>query len=95
MIEYIFNTIKASAGNDIDVVAKITNDDGSPITLNCSMMLFDEEEGMIADVKGNYIDENWVFSIPAEATEGRVGKHWYCVCYGSQNLCFREPLYLV
>ena len=94
MIEYILNTIKASAGEDIDITAKITNVDGSAITNGCQMMLFDDE-GMIAEVEGVYIDEHWLFTIPAEATKDRLGRYWYCVCYGGKNLCFKEPIYLV
>ena len=97
MIEYLYNCIKATSGQDIAIAAEITNDDGVEITEACHVMLFNPEEELIATHDGIYDAENsqWIFIIPAEATKGLKGRYWYCICHHESNLCFKQPLYLV
>lgn len=95
MIEYIHNAIKASAGQPIGVTAKITNEDNTEITDNCSLMIHTDKE-MLLSVEGIYLGSSiWQFEVPAEATKGLKGRYWYCICNDNNNLCFKEPLYLV
>ena len=97
MVEYLYNAIRATAGQDITVAAEITNDDGIPLVEGCHIMLFNPEKEEIGTFNGTFDEEEmeWSFLIPAEATEGLGGRYWYCICYHSQNLCFKEPIYLV
>lgn len=91
-VEYIRDIIKITAGEDAEIGAVITDEEGEPITEDVSLMLHLEEECLI---DGVYIDECWTFTVPAELTEGLKGKYWYCICQGESTLCFRTPLYLM
>ena len=80
MVEYLYNTIVAVAGQDITIYALITGDDEQVITADCSLVLYSDEEEL-ARVDGIYLPESlqWEFTIPANATSGRDGRHWYSV----------------
>lgn len=96
MIEYLYNAIRATAGQEIVVGAEITDANGQFLEEGCHLMLFDPNKELIATIDGIYLNEgNWEFTIPAETTEGLHGRYWYCMCYHSDNLCFKEPMYLV
>ena len=97
MIEYLYNAIRATAGQDITVVAEITNDTEIPITEGCHIMLFDPEKEMIGTFDGEYDikDNEWSFTIPAETTKGLSGRYWYSIYHYDNSLCFKEPIYLV
>lgn len=94
MIEYLYDCIRATAGQEILVSAKLTNDDGSAITENCNLHLFDNKENMLYEAPGVLTNGLWLFSIPAEVTQGRKGRHWYCIGHNESSLCFKEPIYL-
>lgn len=96
MIEYLYDAIRAVAGQDIAIAANITDDDGKPITENCSLVLhFDNDLMYVAT--GSYIPEEelWTFNVPAEITAGKQGRYQYCIQHDGLNLCFKEPIYLV
>jgi hypothetical protein len=94
MIEYLYDAIRATAGEPITIAAEITDDNGECITDNCGLMLHNDNE-MIIKVNGSLDGDIWSFVIPAEATKGLVGRYWYCICKDNQSLCFRQPLYLI
>lgn len=95
MIEYLYNAIRATAGQDITIAAELTNTSGEPIAEGCHIMLFDPDKNMIATIDGVCNGTEWSFTIPAEITEGKSGRYWYCICHYNTNLCFKEPIYLV
>ena len=95
MIEYLYNAIRATAGEDVVIAANITDDSGTVIIdTECRMMLHDDLS-MIANVEGAYIDGAWEFVIPADATRGLCGRFWYCICAKDNTLCFKQPIYLI
>lgn len=94
MIEYLYNAIRATAGEDITIAAKLTNDDGSQIVGGCHVMLSDDEKVLIT-VDGECVNGTHNFTIPAAATKGLHGRYWYCICSGNASLCFKEPIYLI
>lgn len=94
MIEYLYDCIRANAGQEITVSAKLTNDDGSLITENCFLNLYDPDGEHFYSTPGTLIEELWIFSVPANITEGRKGRHWYCIGHNGSSLCFKEPIYL-
>lgn len=95
MIEYLYDTIRATAGDKAGITANITDAEGNYIEDVCSLMLHDDD-GMIASVPGEYLGEgDWYFEIPASITTGLSGRYWYCICQGSTKLCFRTPIYFV
>lgn len=94
MVEYLYNCIRATAGQDATIIANIA-ENGEDITAGMTMMLHDADKAMIINVDGVYADGLWHFTIPADATKGRQGKHWYCLQRDGINVCFHEPIYLV
>lgn len=94
MIEYLYNAIRATAGNDISISARVKDAGGVAVIDNCHLMLFDDEELLIT-VDGIFTGDVWEYTIPADATRGLSGRYWYCICDNSGSLCFKEPIYLV
>ena len=95
MIEYLYNAIKATAGRDIELAAKVTNESGKVVNEQCHLMLMDESGDLITRATGNLIDGVWQFTIPAAVTADKQGRFWYCICGEEQNYCFKQPIYLV
>lgn len=95
MIEYLYDAIKATAGEKISITAEITDEAGVPVSQGCHIDLYDDN-GMIATVGGTYVDGLWEFTIPAETTTNLTGRYWYCVCNENHiKLNFKQPIYLV
>jgi hypothetical protein len=97
MIEYLYNAIRASAGTDIEIVARITDAEGNPVLDNCNLVLHEKDETMLGIINGERINRDgyWRFVIPAEHTEGKKGRYYYCVREGNNMLCFKQPIYIV
>ena len=93
MIEYIHGAIKATAGEDISIVAEITAETGETITEDCNLHIFDKNKQMIVEVKGTFNDNEWSFTIPATATKGLYGRYMYCIGHKKSSLCFKQPIY--
>lgn len=98
MIEYLYDAIRATAGSAIEIAAKITDDTGALITSGVHFMLFNYENTetlMVVDGDYDSYEGIWRFTINPEATRGKCGHYWYCICYESNPLCFKSPFYLV
>ena len=95
MVEYLLNAIRATAGEDITVIASIA-EDGESIKLGCGFMLHLAEDNIV-EVDGTYDTEEglWNFTIPAEKTKGLKCRYSYCICKDGKSLCFQEPFYLM
>ena len=95
MIEYLYDTIRAVAGQEFEVNALITNPDGSLVQEGCCFMLHDGER--MIETPGSFMVENgmWSFIVPASATAGMNGRYEYCIMHNGKNLCFKQPIYLV
>lgn len=52
MVEYLYDIIKASSGEDICICAQITDDDGADITQGCSLYLHNDNTDTIT----NYVE---------------------------------------
>ena len=94
MIEYIHDAIRATAGNTLAIAAEITDDSGNQVIAGCAMMIFNNEE-LIITADGEYLEEQWIFTIPAEATKNLKGRYSYCICQENTKLCFKQPIYFV
>ena len=96
MIEYLYDAIRAVAGQDIQINALITDDKENLITEGCCVMLHGEDTN-ICSVDGEFIPEvnEWGFTIPGEMTQGLKGRYFYCIQHDGCNLCFKQPIYLV
>ena len=96
-VEYLYDAIRAIAGQEIVITAVITDDEEDYISEACCLMLHDEDgEAIIAMGEGEFIPQqlSWEFTIPAEATRGLKGRYWYCIMHENNNLCFKQPIYL-
>lgn len=93
MIEYLYDCVRATAGQDICICAVITDDAGDAITEGCSFMIHDDNN-VLVEVDGVYNGELWSFDVPAEDTKGLHGRYWYCISRANSNLCFKTPIYL-
>lgn len=92
MIEYIYNAIRATAGQDITLPAEITTETGEDITEDCQLHIFKDKEMIIA-VDGIYKEGEWAFTIPAEKTKDLYGRYFYCIGHKGSSLCFKQPIY--
>ena len=94
MIEYLYDCVKAVAGEDINICAQITDVDGTDITSGCSLLLIDTDFSTIAEYAGTYADGAWTFIIPADITKGMTGRYWYRIKFNDNSICFAAPIYM-
>lgn len=92
MIEYLHNAIRATAGADIVITSKVTEDD-TPLEGVGFMLHMGEDSAIV--VPGELIEGVYQFTIPANITAGLHGRYEYCLCQESQPLCFKQPIYFV
>lgn len=103
MVEYLYDAIRCSAGVDNMINAYITDElagsgEGEIITDGCEFILHDgTTDKVISKVIGKFDTELsvWEFVIPAEVTEGLRGRYKYCIMREGQNLCFKQPIYIL
>lgn len=98
MVEYLYDAIKAVAGQEIKIEAYITDENENLITEDCYFVLHDGTGlEMLLRKLGTYnIDSmNWEFVLAPEETEGLSGRHLYCIQHDNSNLCFKQPIYLM
>lgn len=95
MIEYLYDCIRATSGENLVINAVITETDGTPVENNCALMLYSENE-MIGSYEGKHYGRGvWEFIIPAEITNGLSGRYYYCICERDNKLCFKQPIYFM
>ena len=97
MIEYLYNTIRATANEEITIAAKITDATGSDINSGCHLSIFDGANEKLITVDGTVAAGIWEFTIPAEATAELKGKYWYCICCNNthRSYNFKQPIYFI
>ena len=97
MIEYLYDAIRATSGDDIVICACIRDEDGNLYGEGSQLCLYDEQHNMITMIKGEFNEENeYQYTIPAETTKDRYGRYWYAICDLEHNaLSFKQPIYLV
>ena len=96
MIEYIYNIIKASAGENVEIAARIVDENGNAITEQVYFHLWDKDEKeMLISAPGKFVNEAWEFVVPGEQTKELKGRYLYCIGTQEKSLCFKEPFYLV
>lgn len=94
MIELLYNAVKAVGGEDINIIADITDADGNDITSGCSLLFIDKDFKTIAEYDGTYADGEWTFTIPAATTKGLGGRYWYRIKFNDNSICFAAPIYM-
>lgn len=97
MVEYIDDMIRITAGEEAEIAAVVTSENGESITEGVGLMIHNPDGSMLTKIPGEFIADEvtWTFTVPAEVTKGLKGRYSYCIyCFG-ETLCFRKPLYLV
>ena len=94
MTEFLYNAIKAVAGEDINIGAQITDVDGNNTTSECSIVFIDKDFSTIGEYDGVYSDGAWTFTIPAEVTKGFEGRYWYRIKFKDESLSCAAPIYM-
>ena len=97
MIEYLFNTIRATANEDIVITAKISTPTGEPVTSGTHIGIYNDADERLIKVDGFNVDDVWEYTIPAEDTKNLKGKYWYCICCNDthKSYCFKQPIYFI
>lgn len=90
MVEYIYDVIRVSAGEPAAITATLKDENGIPITSNCSFKIYKEDLELFS-VRGTYNGEVWQFLTPALGE----GKFEYAIFFADTSLCFKKPLYAV
>lgn len=98
MVEYLYDAIRASSGQENIISAYITDENENLITENCYFVLHDGAGiEVIAKILGSYDSELtvWSFVINPEITKGLRGRYMYCVQHDDSSLCFNQPIYFL
>lgn len=95
MIEYLYNAIKASPGEELVICANITDDEGNALTDCESYFRIFDKDNEIYKVRGFYNDGHWNYVIPDAVSAEYKGTYWYCICADGSTLQFKEPIYFV
>ena len=94
MTEFLYNAIKAVAGEDINIGAQITDVDGNNTTSECSIVFIDKDFSTIGEYDCVYSDSAWTFTIQAEVTKGFEGRYWYRIKFKDESLSCAAPIYM-
>ena len=94
-VEYLYDCIRATVGDDMTIEAEINDDEGNPITEECRFRIYDNDNNIIEIVEGEYSAEDsmWSFVVPIAGLG--AGSYYYTVCHKGTNICFKKPLYLI
>ena len=98
MVEYLYDAIRAVAGQEIKVEAFITDENENIVTEGCYFVLHDKAgTNMLLRKNGSYNTEFsiWEFVLAPEETMGLNGRYLYCIQHNDSNLCFKQPIYLM
>lgn len=93
MIEYLYNAIRATAGDTAEVAVIITDENNNFIKENVYFMLFDINDNLITSVNGDFTGSEWIFNVPTTGLE--KGNYYYCLAHNDEKLCFKQAFYLV
>ena len=98
MVDYLYDVIKAVAGEELQIAAIITDENGADIDKGCALVLaFGQHAEPHAKFDGTFTTSNaggiWSFVVPAAATKGEH-KLWYKIMKDGESLSFYRPLYL-
>lgn len=96
MIEYLYDAVRTSDGEDMTITAKITENDGTVITDGCALRIFDEGGALIEEVGGTYYTdaEKWEFKFELPYNSAR-NRYFYTISHNGIDLAFKAPIYLV
>ena len=94
MVELLYNAIKAVAGEDINILADITDSEGKDITSGCSIVFLGKDYSILGEYDCTYKNGEWTFNIPAAVTTDLKGRYWYSIKFDGGALSFAAPIYM-
>lgn len=94
MVEYLYDAIRASAGDEVSLGAVISDATGEE---DCLLYLYNDAKEEFFCSEGLFDVENgyWGFTIPSSITQTLSGRYWYCICDRGTTLQFKQPIYFV
>ena len=96
MIEYLYDAVRASDGEDVTITATIRENDGTTITDGCALRIFDEGGALIEEVDGTYYTdvERWAFKFTFPTHKARA-RYFYTIAHNGEDINFKVRIYVV
>ena len=96
MIEYLYDAVRTSDGEDMTITATIRDNDGTTITDGCALRIFDEDGALIEEVGGTYYTDvgKWTFKFTFPTHNARA-RYFYTIAHNGEDMNFKARIYLV
>ena len=96
MIEYLYDAVRTSDGEDMTITATIRDIDGTTITDGCALRIFDEDGALIEEVNGTYYTDvgKWGFKFTFPTHKARA-RYFYTIAHNGEDMNFKARIYLV
>ena len=96
MIEYLYDAVRTSDGEDMKITATIRDTDGTTITDGCALRIFDEGGALIEEVDGTYYTDvgKWAFKFTFPTHKARA-RYFYTIAHNGEDMNFKARIYLV
>ena len=96
MIEYLYDAVRASDGEDMTITATIRDNDGTTITDGCALRIFDEDGALIEEVGGTYYTDcgRWEFKFNFPTHKARA-RYFYTIAHNGEEINFKARIYVV
>lgn len=96
MTEYLYNAIRATSGDALEVCAKITDDYGSLIENGCYMTIYDKDGSTVIALQDGIFDNGIMkFNFDAVLIGNLKGCYWYTINYDGGAISFKQPIYFI
>lgn len=96
MIEYLYDAVRTSDGEDMAITATIRDNDGTTITDGCALRIFDEDGALIEEVGGTYYTDVgiWEFKFTFPTHKARA-RYFYTIAHNGEDINFKARIYVV
>ena len=96
MIEYLYDAVRTSDGEDMTITATIRDNDGTTITDGCALRIFDEDGALIEEVGGTYYTDvgRWEFKFAFPTHKARA-RYFYTIAHNGEDINFKARIYVV
>ena len=96
MIEYLYDAVRTSDGEDVTITAAIRENDGTTITDGCALRIFDEDGALIEEVDGTYYTDvkRWAFKFTFPPHKARA-RYFYTIAHNGEDINFKARIYVV
>ena len=96
MIEYLYDAVRTSDGEDMTITATIRDNDGTTITDGCALRIFDEGGALIEEVDGTYYTDvgKWAFKFTFPTHKARA-RYFYTIAHNGEDINFKARIYVV